>query len=448
MAVLVEEDQNKTIYTKGAPEVILQKSDYILTANGVEKLDKGQKDRIEDRLNELAKTGYRTLALAYKNTDRNRIEGEENSLVLIGIAGITDPPREDVAEAIADANKAGIKVKMITGDSRHTAIAIASKIGIFGEVLTGPEIDQLSDDELKKIISDVSIFARVKPEHKLRIVDALKNNGEIVTMTGDGVNDAPALKEAHIGVAMGKNGTDATREVADLTLKDDNFSTIVEAIKEGRTIFSNIQKFVTYQLSCNMAELTLIVLAILLGLPLPLVALQILFMNLITDDLPSITLGFTPPAKNIMRIKPRKNSEVLTKQLITLIVSLGVSAGLVILAVFAFTYKVLNFDLDTARTATLLTLIFIEITAAFSFRSLKQRTGQMHFFANKLLVIASAISFIATLIIVYTPLNTVFNTKPINFLWWPIFFVLSLPAIWLIDYVKIKKGMIIPLENK
>ncbi|MFA7254050.1 MAG: cation-transporting P-type ATPase [Patescibacteria group bacterium] len=448
MAILINEESGKKIYTKGAPEVILKKTTHVLTIHGEIELTKDQKQEFEDKLDSLAKNGFRTLALAYKSTDGNKIEGEEGGLTLIGILGIDDPPRSDVAEAIADANRAGIKVKMITGDSKHTAIAIAQQIGISNSVLSGSDLDGMSDDELRRIIADISIFARVKPEHKLRIVDALKDNGEIVTMTGDGVNDAPALKEAHIGVAMGKNGTDATREVADLTLRDDNFSTIVEAIKEGRTIFDNIQKFVTYQLSCNMAELTLIILAVVLGLPLPLVALQILFMNLITDDLPAISLGFTPSAKNIMRIKPRKQSDVLTKKLITLIVSLGLSAGLVILGVFAFSYKILHLDLDTSRTATLLTLIFIEITAAFSFRSLKQRTKQLPFFANKFLVIASAISFLATLAIVYTPLNAVFNTRPIHFLWWPIFFVLSLPAIWLIDYIKIKKGIIIPIEQK
>src|SRR3989339_641514 len=235
-------------------------------------------------------------------------------LVFLGIAGLEDPPRPEVKEAIALCKTAGIKVKMITGDNPETARAIGLEIGLNGEVLTGAQIDALSDDELSKIVNDIVIFARVRPEHKLRIVHALKANSEIVTMTGDGVNDAPALKEAHIGVAMGKNGTDVSREASDLILKDDHFSTIVDAIKEGRTIFMNIQKFVSYQLSCNFAELSILFIGVLLspflGWQIPiLLALQILFMNLVTDNLPAITLGLTPPSKNVMDDAPRKNAK-------------------------------------------------------------------------------------------------------------------------------------------
>lgn len=444
MTVLVSDAGEKMIYAKGAPEILLKKSTHILTKQGEIKLGPDQLKKLNTEITSLSKSGFRTLALAYKKTTHNKIEDEDHGLVLIGIVGIDDPPRENVAESVADAHKAGIRVMMITGDNRETALVIAKMIGISGKILDGSELDQLSDDELKNTVADTAVFARVKPGHKLRIVTALKQRGEVVLMTGDGVNDAPALKEAHIGVAMGQNGTDVTREVADLTLKNDDFSTIVEAIKEGRTIFDNIQKFVTYELSCSLAEITIIVLAVIVGLPLPLVALQILFVNLVTDDLPAISLGFTPAAKNIMQIKPRKDSNILSKQLIVMILSLGLSSGLVILGVFVFSYTILGLDLNTSRTATLLSLIFIEITAAFSFRSLKQKTSQLPFMANKILVVASAISLLATFAIIYTPLNVAFDTKPISLIWWPIFFLLSLPAVWLIDFVKIKKGLILP----
>ena len=358
----------------------------------------------------------------------------------MALVALEDPPREEVMPALKLCEEAGIKVKMITGDNKETAIQIAKEIGLKGEVLTGEELDKLTDDELSKIVKNIVIFARVRPEHKLRIVKALKQNKEVVAMTGDGVNDAPALKEAHIGIAMGKGGTDVSREVADLTLKDDNFATIVSAVSEGRTIFSNIRKFVTYQLSCNYAELFIIFLGILLGLPLPLLALQILFMNLVTDDLPAITLGFNPASKDVMTTKPRKESSILNKRLITILIIAGTIMGVVTLGTFYFTLNVLKQDIATARTVALVTLIFFEIANAFNFRSFRHPVHKLLLFANKYLIYASATSILATLLIIYTPLNKIFETVPIAWYYFAIAALMSLTVIIFFDVWKRIKG--------
>ena len=270
-----------------------------------------------------------------------------------------------------------------------------------------------------QIIGKIAIFARVKPEHKLRIVRALKANGEVVTMTGDGVNDAPALKEAHIGVAMGKNGTDVSRSVADLTLKDDHFGTIVLAIKEGRTIFKNIRKAVTYQLSCNVAELAIlfigVILAPTLGWQVPLLlALQILFMNLVTADLPAISLGLNPYSKDTMTEKPRKKTEIVTGPIITLLVCIGAIMTFFVLAAFYTTHNILEMSIEYSRTVALVTLIFFELTLAFSFRSFRKGVLNRGLFVNKYLFYAAAISIILTTLIIYTPLNKIFETVPLG----------------------------------
>jgi len=294
MSVLCEEEHGKQVYAKGAVETIIRKCQFIQKKDKISRLTQNEKKKILETNSKLTIDSYRTLALAYKKTNSSKSSLEEE-LVFLGLIGMEDPPREEVKNAIKTCKTAGIGVKMITGDNKETAMSISKAVGISGEILEGEDLDKITDEELTKIVKKTAIFARVRPEHKLRIVKALKENGEIVTMTGDGVNDAPALKEAHIGVAMGKNGTAIAREASDLTLKDDNFSTIVTAISEGRNIFSNIRKFITYQLSCNYAELIIIFLGILLGFPLPLIALQILFMNIVTDDLPAITLGLARP---------------------------------------------------------------------------------------------------------------------------------------------------------
>ena len=441
MSVACKEKDGNYIYSKGALEILLKNCKFIQRKDGIFTLLERDKKRIIEINKELASKSLRTLGVAFKKSDFNNKNSFEKELIFLGLIGMEDPPREEIKEALKLCSRAGIKVKMITGDNKETALAIAKQINLNkGEVMEGEELDNLSEEDLVKIVKNVVVFARVKPEHKLRIVKALKQCGEIVTMTGDGVNDAPALKEAHIGVAMGIGGTDVTREVADLTLKDDNFVTITYAIKEGRTIFNNIQKFVTYQLSCNYAELFIVFFGILLGLPLPLLALQILFMNLVTDNLPAISLGFNPSSQDVMTMKPRKKSQILSKNFILLIITAGTIMGVVTLGIFYFTLNVLNQELVVARTTALLTLIFFEIAHAFNFRSFRKTVFNRSLFVNKYLVYASIVSILATFLVIFSPLNRIFETAPISWFNILLAFAASFIIVLIFDILKARKG--------
>jgi len=436
MAVLCKEGSKYFTYAKGAPEVMLKKCEYIQKDNNVIWLSEKERKSILAANKKLTSDAFRTLAIAYKKVESKGKTNIEEHLIFLGIMALEDPPRNEIKASISLCRSAGIKVKLVTGDNKETALAIAKQIGLPGKAIGGEELDMLTDDELSKIVNDVTIFTRVRPEHKLRIVKALKQNGEIVTMTGDGVNDAPALKEAHIGVAMGKGGTDISRETADLVLKDDNFATIVSAISEGRTIFSNIRKFITYELSCNYAEMFVILVGVLAGLPLILLALQILFMNLVTDDLPSIMLSLNPPSLDVMEAKPRKKSGILNKQLFGLLALAGTVMGVGTLGVFQFIFNITNQNLTVARTTTLVTLILFEIANAFNFRSFRSPVYKLPFFANKYLVYASILSILATVMIIYSPLNSIFNTTPIGFKYWIFAFLVSLSIIAVFDILK------------
>ncbi|MBU4124581.1 MAG: cation-transporting P-type ATPase, partial [Nanoarchaeota archaeon] len=440
MSVLCKEKSGKFVYSKGAPEIIINNCKYMQKNNKVIKINEREKKKILKLNTKFTMKKFRVLALAYKQTASFEKDHFEQDLVFLGLVALEDPPRVEVKSALKLCKHAGIDVKMITGDNKETAIEIAKEIGLRGNVLIDEELDKLTDDELSKIVKGIVIFARVKPEHKLRIVRALKQNKEIVAMTGDGVNDAPALREAHIGIAMGKGGTDVSREAADLTLKDNNFVTIISAISEGRTIFNNIRKFITYQLSCNCAELFVIFFGILIGLPLPLLALQILFMNLITDDLPALTLGFNPASRDVMKSKPRKESRILNKQLIKLLIVSGSIMGIITLGTFYFALNILHLDIVTARTIALVTLIFIEIANAFNFRSFRYPVHKLPLLANKYLVYASIASIVATLLIIYTPLNIIFETTPISWYYFVSAALMSLIIVIIFDIWKIFKG--------
>lgn len=439
MSILYSEGRNKLVLVKGAPEVVLKKCTHILTARGTEKLSAEDHKAIITTNHQLTTSSFRSLALAYKHS-RDDVYTEDE-LVFLGLVGMEDPPREEVAEAIAQCLQSGIKVKMITGDHRETALAIASEIGIKGEVLTGEEMDKLSDSELIQRVNSIGIFARVKPEDKLRIVQALKANGEIVTMTGDGVNDAPALKEAHIGVAMGINGTDVSRSVADMTLKDDNFATIVLAIKEGRTIFNNIRKFVVYELSCSTSDIFILfsgmVVAPFLGWYTPIItALQILFMNIVTDNIPAMTLGFNPTSKDIMHEHPRKNAQILTAGFFWLMILNGILMGLICFALAYLSFNILDMTDETARTTVFVGMILIQLANAFNFRSFRYLVLTRSLFINKYLFMASLFSIIATIVILYTPLNTVFDTVPLGLTSWVLAIAAGLSIIVLVDIQK------------
>jgi P-type Ca2+ transporter type 2C len=443
MSVLCEEKNKKFIYTKGALEYILKRCKYIQRENGIFRLLERDKKRIINEKEKMASDALRTLSFAYKEINSNNLEEkEEQDLIFLGFLGMEDPPREGVKDALISCEKAGIKIKMITGDDKETAISIAKQIGLKPiKVIEGFEIDKLSDKDFFKVVKQATVFSRVKPENKLRIVKILKSQGEIITMTGDGVNDAPALKEAHIGVAMGKNGTDVSKSVADLTLKDDNFVTIVEAIKEGRTIFNNIRKFLTYQLSCNFSELMILFLGVLLmpffGWPFPiLLALQILFMNIVTDNLPAITLGLNKSSKDIMIEKPRKKANILKKKFLIVLSISGSLMVFFVLSTFYITYNIFGQTAENVRTTALLSLIILEIVSAFNFRSFRKPTLTRSIFINPYLFFASLISLIATFLIIYTPLNKIFETTPLPLLNFLIPFFLGILLILIFDILK------------
>lgn len=437
MSVIVKEKKTKTMYSKGAPDILLKKCKYILENNEIKKLTDSKKASILKNIDSMSKKSFRNIAFAYKTINNINSKNIEEELIFLGFAGMKDPPRPEVKEAIELCNTAGINVKMITGDSLETAKAIASEIGLKGEVITGQELDTLTDDELSKIVNKITIFARVRPEHKLRIVKALKNNGEIVTMTGDGVNDAPALKEAHIGVAMGKNGTDVSREVADITLKDDHFATIVDAISEGRTIFMNIQKFSAYQISINIAQLFIIAISIIIGLPLPLLAIQILFMNIISDEITAISLVFNPSSKDVMSIPPRKKSKIITTPVLLFLLISGFLMTIGAIILFYFNLHVLNLEINEARTGVFALMTLFAIVNAYNFRSFRKLILTRSPFINKYLFYASLFSIIFTIIAIYSPLNGVLELKPISIIPWIFAILLALAFTVIMDNLKI-----------
>ncbi|MFA5060946.1 MAG: cation-transporting P-type ATPase [Candidatus Pacearchaeota archaeon] len=436
MTIMCSESKKKVVYAKGALEVLLPKCKYIQRDSGVFKMLNRERELIKDCNRNFTSGTLRTLAFAYKKTNGVSKEGLEDDLIFLGLVGMSDPPREEVKEAVETCRNAGIRVKMITGDNRETAISIAKQIGLDeGEVIEGEELEKITDRELVRRVMKTVIFSRVKPEHKLRIVQALKANGEVVTMTGDGVNDAPALKEAHIGVAMGRSGTDVSRSVADLTLKDDNFAAIIDAIKEGRTIFTNIQKFASYQISINFAQVAIIFLSVLLGLPLPLVAIQILFMNIFSDELTAITLAFNPYSKDVMTTKPRRKSSIVSKPLFLLIVFSGLIICLSALTVFYHTLSYM--ELKESMTLVFACMVFFATFNSYNFRSFRKLTINRSPFTNKFLFYASVLVLLITVFLIYSPIGSFINLTSIPYYYLIPIFLTSFLIIVVIDVVKI-----------
>jgi Ca2+-transporting ATPase len=362
------------LLTKGAPDIILERCRYLLTSSGIEELTASKKAELLSRNEEMAGEALRVLGFAFRPLVEDTImpvEEAERELIFAGFMGLIDPPRSEAKQAIEICRKAGIKVKMITGDHADTALAIATELGLASkkeEIITGMEIEQLSDKELAARVNEIRVFARVAPEHKVRIVKALKANGEIVAMTGDGVNDAPALKQANIGTAMGQTGTAVAKEAAEMVLADDNFATIVRAVEEGRVIYENIKKAIFFLLSCNAGEIITILSAILLGWPLPLLPAQILWINLITDSLPALALGVDPKESDIMRRPPRDPQSGLfdARSLRTLTV-FGLLIGLITLTAFRIGS---DLSVEKGRTMAFATLALCQLVHVFNFRSL------------------------------------------------------------------------------
>ncbi|WP_083273635.1 cation-translocating P-type ATPase [Geosporobacter ferrireducens] len=416
MTAICSDAQNHYhVFSKGAVDSILEQCSSVMMDDQVLDISQEYIDTIVSMHDNMASRALRVLALAYKPLDYKSdslIEGGlDNQMIFLGLVGMMDPPREGVKEAIGKCHQAGIKVVMITGDHKETAAAIAKSIDLLTEdgiVLSGEELDALDADALSNEIGKVQVFARTCPEQKLKIVRAFKKKGYIVAMTGDGVNDAPAIKEAHVGIAMGKSGTDVTREASSIILTDDNFSTIVKAVEEGRTINRNIKKFVKYVLSGNFAEVLAIFLASITGMPVPLIPSQILMINLVTEGIPALSLGVDPPEKDIMQEPPRDAiHSIFDSRLKRRIITRGIATGLTTLGVFGGTLF-LTGNLVRARTMAFANLVSCQMLHAFECSSMSIRR-------NKALLPAVAISTGLMLASIYIPsLAAVFSMGPLN----------------------------------
>ncbi len=402
MSVIVKTSRGLFLMTKGAPEKIIEKS----------KLSRNELRKIRDKLEEYSSEGLRVLALAHKSLkeedlSKKNLEVLEKDLEFLSLMAMVDPPRKEVKDAIVTTKNAGIRVIMITGDNLLTAEYIAKETGIEGKAIESSELDKADDNLIEEIVKKYNVFARATPEHKFRILRALQEQGNIVAMTGDGVNDAPALKKADVGIAMGIRGTEVSKEASDIVLLDDNFATITEAIKEGRTIFINIRKFVNALLSANMAEVLGVFIASLFGTVLLLPA-QILWMNLLTDGLPALALGSDPSPGGIMRRRPKPPKEgVLTKNIIMDIVITGVLLSLIILSIFKLN---LSKGYIYAQTLAFTAFVFYEFIRIFVIRK-EYNTG---FFENKWLLLAIIASILLQLLLLYTPLSKIFQTTSLN----------------------------------
>ena len=431
-------------YTKGAIEDIINISKYILVGDEVVELTQDYKQNILNKSIEMSNKALRVLGLGYKLSDRFLESNElENNLILVGIVGMIDPPREEVKASISKAQKAGIKVVMITGDHKNTAVAIAKELNIaksIEESITGPEIDKLDEKEFFENIEKYSVFARVSPEHKVNIVSALKAKGNIVSMTGDGVNDAPSLKRADIGVAMGITGTDVSKGAADMILLDDNFTTIVEAVKEGRNIYNNIKKTIMFLLSCNLGEVISIFVATLFAFPTPLVATQLLWINLVTDTLPAISLGLDPGNDDVMNENPRPVSESFFAKGSGLRAIIG-GTLIGVFTLLAFIIGLIEKDITTisamrmasdealihARTMSFIVLTVSQLFYAYTMRVDNVSTFKIGIFKNKYLNISVIIGLVLQILLINTTgVAKIFNVQSLNISDWDIVIIFAL----------------------
>ena len=388
---------------KARPEVIVQSCARQLTEDGEEPLDDARRAEVLEVARRMAGEALRVLAVAYKRDAA--LEDAEQGMTLLGLVGMIDPPRPEAQAAVRECEEAGIKVIMITGDHPLTAKAVADELGLSktGRVVTGAELEAMSDEELERAVESVEVCARVSPAHKLRVVTALQKRGQVVAMTGDGVNDAPALKKADIGIAMGITGTDVSKEAAAMTLTDDNFASIVAAVEEGRGIFSNIKKYLMYLLSSNIGEIGLMAGATLAGLPLPLSAVQILYVNLATDGLPALALAVDPPEDDLMRRPPRDpRTGIFTRPVVLLMLVGGLWSTVVNLSLFVWALNS-GRSVQEAMTMTFVSLVLIQFFKAYNFRSDRHSVLRRPF-ANKWLNMAIVWELVMLALILYVPL--------------------------------------------
>ena len=436
------------IITKGAPDVLLQKctkqvdlitemqNQYNIKIKSLENL------KIQSDNRQMAQKALRVIAVAYKDLDTlpSKIDSQniENNLTFVGLIGMIDPPREGVKEAVQVCKNSGIKTVMITGDHLETAKAIAKDLGILEHkdmAITGQELDKMSQNQLEKKIRDYSVFARVTPEHKVRIVKAWQKNGAVVAMTGDGVNDSPALKNADIGIAMGKNGTDVAKNAADIILTDDNFVTIVEAVKQGRNIYDNIKKAIHFLIATNIGEIVTIFMGLVLGLKSPLLAIQLLWINLVTDSLPAIALGLEKPEKDIMQRKPVDSKKgIFADGLWNKIIVEGIMIGVLTLVAFSIGNK--YYGLEAGRTMAFLSIGFLELIHSFNVKNEKS-IFEAGLFENKYLVGSFVLGiFIQAIVVVVPTFAKVFEVAPLNLTQWIITVAISILPVPVIELQK------------
>ncbi|QSF47728.1 calcium-translocating P-type ATPase, SERCA-type [Paenibacillus tianjinensis] len=430
-------------YTKGAPDVLLSKCSHIYEAGHVVPLTDEHSRQITARNKQLADEALRVLAFAYRDygelPDEMTPESAETELVFIGLCGMIDPPRDEVRDAVAVCRKAGIRPVMITGDHRDTAAAIAKRLGIIDDdrsVLTGRELDKISEADFAEKVTDYSVYARVSPEHKVRIVKAWRQKGKIVAMTGDGVNDAPALKSADIGVGMGITGTDVAKGVSDMVLADDNFTTIVVAVEEGRKVYSNIRKAIQFLLSANLGEVLTLFIATMIGWRI-LEPIHILWINLVTDTLPALALGLEKAGEDVMKRKPRKSSSSIFAG--------GVGAGIVYqgiieaaLTLLVYYWAHTHYDEDVAVTMAFATLGLLQITHAFNVRSNTKSLFQIGWFTNRFMLGASLISGLLLVLVIIIPgLNEWFGVEHLSGLQWGIVCGAAIAIVVIVEIVKL-----------
>jgi Ca2+-transporting ATPase len=428
------------LYTKGAPDEILKICSHIQVEGKIIKLSPAKKKELLKANEDLAKKAYRVLGFAYKPPKQSGGDLKEENMIFLGLAAMIDPPRPEVKDAIQICKQAHIRTVMITGDHALTATAIGKQIGLYNDgdlVLTGTELEQMSFAKLCSVVEKVSIYARVNPSDKVKILKALQSKGHTVSMTGDGVNDAPALKGADIGVAMGITGTDVSKEASDMVLMDDNFATIVGAIESGRTIYLNIKKFIRFLLVANFDEVILVSVVFLLGFPLPFLPLQVLWVNLVTEALPAIALGTDTAEKNIMTLKPRDPKQSIFKELISFSLLAGILSALV--SIFLYFRVVNEYSIERTRTIAFTTIVIFELFLVFSVR-FSDKHFFTAFFKNKLLLFSVVLSLSLQLMAIYTPfMQKILETEPLSKSDWVWMVGLCMGAVTILEVWKLSR---------
>ena len=433
--------------TKGAPDVLIKRCTEYVRQGKNYQITNSEIQYIEKQNEQMAKKALRVIAIGYRflNVLPTKIDTRiENNLTFCGLIGMIDPPREGVKESISECRRAGIKTVMITGDHILTAKAIAEELGILrpGDIaITGKELDNIPEKELQKNIMKYSVFARVSPEHKVKIVKAFQSQGNVVAMTGDGVNDAPALKNADIGVAMGQNGTDVAKNASDMILTDDNFVTIIEAVKEGRHIYDNIKKAVHFSISTNVGEIVAMLMGLLLGMDIPFVAIQLLWINLVTDTLPGIALGLEPMDENIMRRKPKRvNESLFAGGLWGKIIIEGTMIGVITLLTFNLGTKL--YGLQVGRTMAFFVLSSLELVHSFNIKS-ENSIFKVGIFNNLYLIGAVILGLaLQTIVIINPTISKIFDSVPLNGKQWLIIGIISILPLIIVEMQKALNSLV------